>query len=59
MGTVTPKHALDNLDESLFSHIISQNSMAQTVLLDWAGLGPNKSKVVEFLESTNLEVIKL
>ena len=33
--------------------------MAQTVLLDWAGLGKNKSKVVEFLESTNLEVIKL
>ena len=59
LGTVTPKHALDNLDEQLFSHIISQNSMAQTVLLDWAGLGPNKSKVVEFLESTNLEVIKL
>ena len=59
LGTVTPKHALDNLDEQLFSHIISQNSMAQTVLLDWAGLGKNKSKVVEFLESTNLEVIKL
>ena len=59
LGTVTPKHALDNLDEQLFSHIISQNNMAKTALLDWAGLGKNKSKVVEFLESTNLEVIKL
>ena len=59
LGTVTPKHALDNLDEQLFSHIISKNSVAKTVLLDWAGLGKNKSKVVEFLESTNLEVIKL
>ena len=59
LGTVTPKHALDNLDEQLFSHIISQNSTAKTALLDWAGLGKNKSKVVEFLESTNLEVIKL
>ena len=59
LGTVTPKHVLDNLDEQLFSHIISQNNMAKTALLDWAGLGKNKSKVVEFLESTNLEVIKL
>jgi len=59
LGTVMPKHALDNLDEKMFSHILSQNSMAKTVLLDWAGLGPNKSKVVKLLESTNLEVIKL
>ncbi|MCV0401242.1 MAG: D-aminoacyl-tRNA deacylase [Nitrosopumilus sp.] len=59
LGTVTPKHALDDLDEELFSHIMSQNSMAKFALLDWAGLGPNKQKVLDFLEQTKLEVIKL
>ncbi|MEK0348710.1 MAG: D-aminoacyl-tRNA deacylase, partial [Nitrosopumilus sp.] len=59
LGTVIPKHALDDLDEKLFSHILAQNSMAQTALLDWGGLGSNKQKVLGFLESTKLEVIKL
>ncbi len=59
LGTVIPKHALDNLDEKLFSHILAQNSMAKTALLDWDGLGPNKQKVLDLLESTKLEVIKL
>ncbi len=59
LGTVIPKHALDNLDEDLFSHILKQNSMAKFALLDWNGLGPNKQKVLDLLESTELEVIKL
>lgn len=59
LGTVIPKHGLDDLDDVLFSQIISKNKMAKTALLDWAGLGSNKSKVVDFLESTDLEVIKL
>jgi len=33
--------------------------MAQTALLDWNGLGSNKQKVLGFLKSTKLEVIKL
>lgn len=59
LGTVIPKHALENLDEELFSHILEKNSMAKTALLDWTGLGPNKQKVLDFLATTNLEVIKL
>jgi D-aminoacyl-tRNA deacylase len=59
LGTVIPKHALDNLDDSLFSHILTQNSMATTALLDWRGLGHNKQKVLDLLKSTDLEVIKL
>ena len=59
LGTVIPKHALDNLDKKLFSHILQQNSMAKTALLDWSGLGPNKQKVLDLLDSTDLEVIKL
>ncbi|MCV0430666.1 D-aminoacyl-tRNA deacylase [Nitrosopumilus sp.] len=59
LGTVIPKHALDDLDEKLFSHILEQNSMATAALLDWRGLGSNKQKVLDLLESTKLEVIKL
>jgi D-aminoacyl-tRNA deacylase len=59
LGTVIPKHALEDLDEELFSHILKQNSMATFALLDWNGLGPNKQKVLTLLESTDLEVVKL
>ncbi len=59
LGTVIPRHALNNLDEGLFAHILAQNSTAQTALLDWSGLGSHKQKTVDLLESTELEVIKL
>lgn len=59
LGTVVPKHALEFLDEKLFVHIISQNTLAKTALLDWSGLGSNKQKILKFLESTDLEVVKL
>ena len=59
LGTVIPKHALDDLDEELFLHIVTQNSDAKIALLDWRGLGSNKQKVLNLLESTDLEVIRL
>lgn len=59
LGTIMPKHALDFLDENMFSHILERNKIAKAALLDWAGLGPNKKKVIDLLETTNLEVIKL
>ena len=59
LGTVIPKHALDSLDDELFSHILLRNSLAKTALLDWTGLGSNKQKVLDLLETTDLEVIKL
>ena len=59
LGTVIPKHALNELDEELFSHILSQNKMAKFALLDWRGLGTNKQKILDLLKSTSLEIIKL
>ena len=59
LGTVMPKHALDNLDDNLFQHILERNKMASTILLDWNSLGSNKQKLINFIEKTNLEVIKL
>jgi Uncharacterized protein conserved in archaea len=59
LGTVMPKHSLDDLDEELFSHIILQNKMAKFAFLDWRGLGTNKQKILDLLKSTSLEIIKL
>jgi len=56
---VIPKHALDHIDLSLFSHIIKRNMDATAALLDWNGMGKNKQKILEMLGRTNLEVIKL
>jgi len=59
LGTVMPKHALGDLDDGLFSHILTRNHNATTALLDWNGLGQNKKKVIDLLDTTDLEVIKL
>jgi D-aminoacyl-tRNA deacylase len=47
------------LDEKLFSHILERNQKATAALLDWGGLGQNKKKLLELLDSTKLEIIKL
>ena len=59
LGTVIPKHALEHIDDSLFSHIIQRNRGATVALLDWNGMGKNKQKILEMIEKTDLEVIKL
>ncbi len=59
LGTVVPRHALEFLDEKLFSHIIKRNDVAKTALLDWTGLGQHKQKVMNLIQTTDLEVIKL
>ena len=59
LGTVIPKHALEQVDQSLFSLIIERNVGATTALLDWNGMGKNKHKILEMLEKTSMEVIKL
>ncbi|MGY5141470.1 MAG: D-aminoacyl-tRNA deacylase [Nitrosopumilus sp.] len=59
LGTVIPKHGLEELDEKLFSHIMERNKIATVALVDWNGLGSNKQKIMNFLNSTKLEVIKL
>ena len=59
LGTVIPKHALDEIDQFLFSHIIERKRGATTALLDWTGMGKNKHKILEMLEGTDLEIIKL
>lgn len=59
LGTVLPKHALDDLDSDLFFHILDRNQNATASLLDWTGLGKNKKKILDLLDSTDLEVIKL
>ncbi len=59
LGSIMPKYALEFLDQSLFSHILKRNNEAKFALLDWRGLGKNKQKVINFIESTDLEVIKI
>ncbi len=59
LGTVIPKYALEQIDQLLFSHIIKRNVGATVALLDWNGMGKNKQKILEMLERTDLEIIKL
>ena len=59
LGTVIPKHALEQIDQSLFSHIMERNKGATAALLDWNSMGKNKQRILEMLKETELEVIRL
>ncbi|MGI0047567.1 MAG: D-aminoacyl-tRNA deacylase [Nitrosotalea sp.] len=59
LGTIAPKHALDNLDNVLFSHILDRNKESKHALVDWSGLGKNKQKIVDLIQTTDLEMIKV
>ena len=59
LGTVIPKHALDNLNEDIFSHIVKRNKEAKFALVDWSGLGKNKQKVMDLTQATDFELIKV
>ena len=59
LGTIMPKHALEFLDQTLFSHILKRNNEAKFALLDWSGLGKYKQKVMNLIETAHLEVIKI
>ena len=59
LGTVIPKHALDSLDADLFSHILERNKEAKFALIDWSSLGKNKQKIINLIQKTDLEMIKL
>ncbi|MDE1724974.1 MAG: D-aminoacyl-tRNA deacylase [Thaumarchaeota archaeon] len=59
LGTIIPKHGLDNVDLKLFDHILKRNSEAKFALVDWSGLGNNKQKIVDMINSSSLEMIKI
>jgi D-aminoacyl-tRNA deacylase len=59
LGTVIPKHGLDVIDKDLFDHVIERNNEAKFALVDWTGLGKNKQKIIEMINSTDLEIIKI
>jgi D-aminoacyl-tRNA deacylase len=59
LGTVVPKYGLDVMDLELFDHVLKQNTEAKFALVDWSGLGKSKQKIVEMINSTNLEMVKI
>lgn len=58
-GTIVPKHSLEYVDEKMFSHILAQNPDAQVALVDSKGMGLQKSRILDILNDSKLEVIKL
>ena len=59
LGTVIPKHALEFLEASLFSHIVERNTGAKAALLYLNSLVKSKQKIMKLLSTTELEVIKI
>lgn len=59
LGTVIPRHGLDNVDRELFGHILERNSEAKVALVDWSGLGKSKQRIVDLISQTDLEMVRV
>ncbi len=58
-GTIVPKSDMGVVDERTFSHILERNASASVALLDWSGMGPHRRRILDMLEKTDLEVVRL
>jgi len=57
LGHMCPKHNLAKLDTELLQQAI-KCSVAEKIVLDWKGLGPQKQQVKELVEATGIEVLR-
>lgn len=55
-GHICPKHALEHLDEDMLKQAIEKNGdNFDMIVLDWKGLGTEKARVMEIIESLGLK----
>jgi D-aminoacyl-tRNA deacylase len=59
LGSIVPAHALERVDDSMLSHILERNAGASAALLDWDMMGPHRRRILDMLEGTDLEVVRL
>lgn len=55
VGHICPKHWLELLDRDIMRQAIEKNPGFEMVVLDWKGLGKEKQKVVELLDSMGVK----
>jgi D-aminoacyl-tRNA deacylase len=56
IGHICAKHSLVDMNEEMLDYTITRTSeKINLVILDWKGLGKNKSKIIEILEKLNLK----
>ncbi|MXY60632.1 MAG: D-tyrosyl-tRNA(Tyr) deacylase [Cenarchaeum sp. SB0665_bin_23] len=58
-GSIIPKHALQYIDENLLYHIIRRNPKTNVALLDWDSMGTNRRRILDMLNETSLEVVRV
>ena len=59
LGTIIPKRALEDVDQEMLSHILHRNAGASAALVDWDGMGPHRRRILDMLDETPLEVVRL
>ena len=60
LSYVVPKHALPEIDEALFGQMVQKTAApVRYALLDWKGLGTEKSRVTGLVSQFGLETIRV
>jgi D-aminoacyl-tRNA deacylase len=59
IGHICPKYSLENLDEQLIKQAIEKTKEdVNLILLDWKGLGKEKARVKEIVDSIGMDVMR-
>jgi D-aminoacyl-tRNA deacylase len=59
IGHTCPKYALEHFNEEMpLQSLTRSNDECNTVILDWKGLGPHKQRIKDFLDTSNVDVLR-
>ena len=59
IGHVAPKYALSHIDSSMLKKMLRSIERIDSILLDWKGLGKEKARILELINSLGLDVIRV
>jgi D-aminoacyl-tRNA deacylase len=60
LGPIASKYALDFVDEGILEQMIKKTQpQAKEAALDWKGMGPSKSRIVNLVGQFGLEIIRI
>jgi D-aminoacyl-tRNA deacylase len=60
MGTIVPKYSLENLDEKMMKQIVEKSDERISIAaIDKKGLGKEKNRIIELVDSFGLEILNL
>ena len=60
LAAVGAKHNLESIDKDMLDQMIIKSIEKVThIIVDWKGLGKEKNRIMELIESTGLDILRV